>query len=98
MVSLPVALALYLVCVEVVAEVYVVVEAEALIELFGIQHRAPVSQRFQLDAGPQGERGGGAGTRALVRDSVSFLQVGLVSEVKGSASSVSRLAQSAFRI
>jgi hypothetical protein len=69
------------------------VEAEALIELFGVQHRAPVPQRFQLDAGRQGERGGGAGTRALVRDSVSFLQVEPRFEVKGSASSVGKQAR-----
>jgi hypothetical protein len=53
-----------------------VIEAETLIEFFAIQHRAPVTQRFQPDAGRQGERGVGAGTRAPVRVSFSLLQGG----------------------
>ena len=53
-----------------------VVETEAPVELLGVQHGAPVTQRLELNAGRQGERGGGAGTRAPVGESVGFLQGG----------------------
>src|SRR5215203_309136 len=48
-----------------------VIEAEALIQLFGVQHRAPVPQRLQAYARPQGERGAGAGVS--VPDGLAFI-------------------------